>query len=63
MAGAHALAEVKVKISFFYSYPRPWHDSEMCILGLWTLCEKGSWFQIGIALFFVEFGLHIGKEL
>lgn len=35
----------------------------MCVFGLWTLREKGAWLQIGIAFFFIEFGIHIGKEL
>ncbi len=52
-----------MKVSYFYEVNTPWHDAEMCVLGLWTLREKGSWFQIALGLFLVTIGLHFGNPI
>ncbi len=52
-----------MRIEFFYGWSSPWHDAEMCTLGFWTLREKGSWFQVGLAVLFFTVGIHFGKPI
>ncbi len=53
----------KMRVEFFYGYSSPWNDAELCTLGLWTLREKGSWFQVGLGFLFFTVGLHFGKPI
>ncbi len=52
-----------MKVEFFYEKGSPLLDAQMCVLGFWTLREKGSWFQIALGFLFFTVGLHFGEPI
>ena len=47
-----------MKLSWFYSLPKPRGTCRLMLIGPFTIHEE-DWLDIGIALYLVEFGLHI----